>query len=80
MNCPYQGHDSIAIFRVHDLPHPGALSKTCERHVRGCTPRHFAFDASGQWLIAANQDRGRTERPHPQKSDFIHVISLNCSD
>ena len=28
-------------------------------HTRGMTPRHFQFDPSGQWLIAANQDTDR---------------------
>mmetsp|Transcript_86149 Transcript_86149/g.221874 ORF Transcript_86149/g.221874 Transcript_86149/m.221874 type:complete len:475 (-) Transcript_86149:49-1473(-) len=64
-----RGHDSITVFRVHhSLPSPGMLSKECEQHVRGCTPRHFQFDASGQWLITANQD-----------SDKISVFWFNIA-
>ena len=25
------------------------------------------------------KDRGQTERPHPQKSDLVNLINLNCS-
>mmetsp|Transcript_28692 Transcript_28692/g.66570 ORF Transcript_28692/g.66570 Transcript_28692/m.66570 type:complete len:491 (+) Transcript_28692:99-1571(+) len=52
-----RGHDSITVFRVHtEAEAPGMLSVACVQHTRGKTPRHFQFDASGQWLIAANQD------------------------
>jgi 6-phosphogluconolactonase (cycloisomerase 2 family) len=49
-----RGHDSIAVFRIHDVT--GLLSPTGFAHTRGATPRHFQFDSSGQWLICANQD------------------------
>jgi len=55
-----RGHDSIAVFRVqHALPRAGTLSMVGNFHTRGATPRHFQFDASGQWLITVNQDSDR---------------------
>jgi len=48
-----RGHDSIAVFRVRKM---GYLSLVAIQHTRGATPRHFGFDASGQWLVTANQD------------------------
>lgn len=32
------------------------LSQVGIFHTVGMTPRHFKFDPSGQWLLAANQD------------------------
>ena len=29
--------------------------------------------------ISTMGDRGHTDRPHPQKSDFIHVFNSSCS-
>lgn len=55
--CSNRGHDSIACFRVnHDSSPPGLLTVAQIQHTLGETPRHFQFDPSGQWLIAANQD------------------------
>lgn len=55
-----RGHDSIAVFRVFkEGPRPGLLSVAYLQHTRGATPRHFQFDASGQWLVTANQDSDR---------------------
>jgi 6-phosphogluconolactonase (cycloisomerase 2 family) len=55
-----RGHDSIAVFRVQHAPsRAGTLSMVGNFHTRGATPRHFAFDASGQWLITVNQDSDR---------------------
>lgn len=52
-----RGHDSITVFRVSRSPtKAGELSLVDCFHTRGFTPRHFQFDASGQWLISANQD------------------------
>lgn len=48
-----RGHDSIAVFRVRKM---GFISLVAIQHTRGATPRHFGFDASGQWLVTANQD------------------------
>jgi len=65
-----RGHDSIAVFRVqHALPRAGMLSMVGNFHTRGATPRHFQFDASGQWLITANQD-----------SDRISVFRFNLAN
>lgn len=60
-----RGHDSIAIFRVHKEG-GGRLSRVGWCHTRGRTPRHFAFDESGRFVIAANQD-----------SNFISVFAFN---
>lgn len=52
-----RGHDSITVFRVNRSPtKAGELSLVDCFHTRGATPRHFQFDASGQWLVSANQD------------------------
>jgi 6-phosphogluconolactonase len=52
-----RGHDSVTVFRVHhELENQGLLSLAHLQHTRGATPRHFQFDASGQWMITANQD------------------------
>ena len=53
-----RGHDSIAVFKVNnrDMPNPGLLILASIQHTKGATPRHFAFDGSGQWLVTANQD------------------------
>eukprot|EP00448_Togula_jolla_P005473 CAMPEP_0170593066 /NCGR_PEP_ID=MMETSP0224-20130122/13251_1 /TAXON_ID=285029 /ORGANISM="Togula jolla, Strain CCCM 725" /LENGTH=417 /DNA_ID=CAMNT_0010916997 /DNA_START=70 /DNA_END=1324 /DNA_ORIENTATION=- len=52
-----RGHDSIAVFKVdHESEPPGQLELIDIQHTRGRTPRHFKFDISGQWLVAANQD------------------------
>ena len=52
-----RGHDSLSIFKV--VPNGEAAGTLCSvsfTHTRGQTPRHFAFDKSGQWLLVANQD------------------------
>ena len=52
-----RGHDSLTVFKVRkDGPSAGTLCSVTFTHTRGETPRHFAFDSSGQWLIVANQD------------------------
>lgn len=52
-----RGHESIAIFRVlRNVDCIGRLKPVDFYHTRGNTPRHFAFDSSGNYLIAANQD------------------------
>jgi 6-phosphogluconolactonase len=65
-----RGHQSIAIFRV--LTYAGArqgeLTAVGYFHTRGETPRHFQFDASGQYLLVANQD-----------SDSLAVFNFNLS-
>jgi len=64
-----RGHDSITVFRVHnERGNSGLLSVATTQHTRGFTPRHFQFDASGQWLITANQD-----------SDCIGVFRFNLA-
>jgi hypothetical protein len=48
---------TYAVFRVElEAEIPGLLSLVGISHTVGMTPRHFKFDPSGQWLLAANQD------------------------
>jgi 6-phosphogluconolactonase len=64
-----RGHQSIAVFRVLTKGSKrGELKSVGYYHTRGETPRHFQFDASGQYLLVANQD-----------SDSISVFSFNMS-
>jgi len=64
-----RGHDSIAVFQVqNEMSSAGCLFPAQTTHTRGATPRHFQFDGSGQWVIAANQD-----------SDNISVFRLNLA-
>jgi 6-phosphogluconolactonase len=48
-----RGHDSIAIWAIDA---GGALSLVGHESTQGKTPRNFALDPSGTWLLAANQD------------------------
>jgi 6-phosphogluconolactonase len=48
-----RGHDSIAIFAAGD---DGTVTPVGHEPTRGQTPRGFALDPSGDWLLAANQD------------------------
>ena len=67
--CSNRGHDSLTSFHVHrNSTPPGLLSLACIHHTHGATPRHFAFDPSGQWLLAANQD-----------SDTVSVFRFNMA-
>jgi 6-phosphogluconolactonase len=50
--CSNRGHDSIAIFAFD--PH-GKLSTIGHESTRGMTPRNFAIDPSGNFLLVANQ-------------------------
>ena len=50
-----RGHDSIAVF---DVGADGALTLVEHEPTRGQTPRNFALDPTGKWLIAANQRSG----------------------
>ena len=50
-----RGHDSIALFAVGA---GGALTLVEYQSTRGQTPRNFALDPTGRWLIAANQQSG----------------------
>ena len=64
-----RGHQSIAILRVlHKGPRRGELQAIGYFHTRGETPRHFQFDASGQYLLVANQD-----------TDSLTVFNFNLS-
>jgi len=50
-----RGHDSIAVFAVGA---GGALTLVEYQSTRGKTPRNFALDPAGRWLVAANQQSG----------------------
>lgn len=49
-----RGHDSIASFAIHPESHD--LITLGHATSGGRTPRNFALDPSGAWLLAANQD------------------------
>jgi 6-phosphogluconolactonase len=50
--CSNRGHDSIALFMIGSL---GGLSAIGHESTRGLTPRNFAIDPTGAFLLAANQ-------------------------
>lgn len=51
-----RGHDSIAVFAVHEVT--GRLSPLGYQPTGGNYPRHFTLDVAGDWLVAANQASG----------------------
>lgn len=48
-----RGHDSIAVFSIDTK---GMLVPLENASTQGKTPRHFALDPTGSYLVAANQD------------------------
>jgi 6-phosphogluconolactonase len=60
-----RGDDSIAVFSVGAN---GALTLVEHESTRGQTPRNFALDPTGKWLIAANQ-----------RSNTLAVFSIDQS-
>ena len=48
-----RGHDSIAIWAIGE---GGRATLVGHESTRGKTPRGFALDPSGEWLLVANQD------------------------
>lgn len=50
-----RGHDSLAIFAVGE---DGALAPVGHQFTGGRSPRNFALDPTGAWLLAANQVSG----------------------
>jgi 6-phosphogluconolactonase len=48
-----RGHDSIAVFAVHERS--GELTLVEHASTQGKTPRHFTIDPTGRWLLAENQ-------------------------
>jgi 6-phosphogluconolactonase len=48
-----RGHDSIAVFSIDTK---GMMVRLENASTRGKTPRHFALDRAGSFLVAANQD------------------------
>jgi 6-phosphogluconolactonase len=64
-----RGHQSIAVYKVQSQgAKRGELNAVGYFHTRGETPRHFQFDASGQFLLVANQD-----------TDSLAVFNFNLS-
>ena len=51
-----RGHDSLAIFAVDE--ESGRLATIGHQATLGMTPRNFAIDLNGEYLLAANQDSG----------------------
>ena len=51
--CSNRGHDSIAVFSIDGRT--GELSQLGHVPTGGQTPRGFNVDASGTWLLAANE-------------------------
>jgi 6-phosphogluconolactonase len=49
-----RGHDSLAIFAVHE--ESGQLTLVGYESTQGKTPRNFTLDPAGQFLLVANQD------------------------
>ena len=49
-----RGHNSIACYAVDGAT--GALTATDRVHTQGETPRGFAVDPTGAWVLVANQD------------------------
>jgi 6-phosphogluconolactonase len=49
-----RGHDSIVIYRI--AGDSGLLSLLGHVSTQGRTPRNFAIDPDGEFLLAANQD------------------------
>ncbi|HZV36693.1 MAG TPA: lactonase family protein [Verrucomicrobiae bacterium] len=49
-----RGHDSIAVFDVNRSK--GTLKLAQRQSVQGKTPRHFAIDPTGKFMVVANQD------------------------
>jgi 6-phosphogluconolactonase len=49
-----RGDDSITVFTVHSGN--GRLTLMQRISCEGSSPRHFAVDPSGKWLVVANQD------------------------
>jgi 6-phosphogluconolactonase len=49
-----RGHDSIGVFAID--PVHGTLTRVEYASTQGKTPRSFALDPTGSWLVAANQE------------------------
>jgi 6-phosphogluconolactonase len=58
-----RGHDSLSRFSIDDAGSARLIGNTPSG---GKTPRHFAFDPSGSFLVVANQD-----------SDSIAIFSVH---
>lgn len=49
-----RGHDSIAVYAIDS--ETGGLKALGHESTRGGVPRNFTLDATGQWMLVANQD------------------------
>ncbi len=65
-----RGHNSLALFNLD--PERGLLTYMEEAASLGKTPRHFTFDPSGEYLLAANQDSDDLVvfRVHPKTGEL----------
>lgn len=67
-----RGHDSIAVLKISMTAEVGAAGRLTivgHTHTGGMTPRHFKFDQTGRWVLAANQD-----------SDTISMFAFDPED
>jgi 6-phosphogluconolactonase len=49
-----RGHDSLAVFAIDQAT--GMITPVEYRATDGKTPRNFAFDPTGRWIVVTNQD------------------------
>ena len=66
-----RGHDSIAVFSID--PERFTLTAMDHAPTLGKTPRHFALDPTGGYLLAANQDSNNIVvfRVHPTTGQLV---------
>jgi len=77
-----RGHDSVAVWAVGE---DGGLSFLRHVPAGGKTPRNFALDPSGGWLLVANQDsdtvvvmRRDPESGLPEEPGTVHDVPSPC--
>lgn len=72
-----RGHDSIAVFSI--APN-GELKRVQNEHIRGKTPRNFAIDPTGRFLLAAGQNSGTIAifRIDPRTGVLLHTSTIEA--
>jgi 6-phosphogluconolactonase len=75
-----RGHDSLAIFSID--PEKFTLMAMDHAPTLGKTPRHFALDPTGGYLLAANQDTNDIVvfRVHPTTGQLTPVVGRPVTD
>lgn len=78
LHCSNRGHDSIALFMIDPR---GGLSAIGHESTRGRTPRNFAIDPTGAFLLAANQKSDsivvfRRDRKTGRLAAADHVVEV----